>query len=134
MELNTGIPEEARREISEGLARLLADTYTLYLKTQGYHWNVSGPMFRSLHLMFEEQYMDLRDAADAIAERILSLGNPAAATIDRTYVRATADSWSPIAPETPGWDYAEIDTGHWPMFTKPLELAGLLDAVPIAVR
>ena len=64
----------------------------------------------------------------------LSLDNPAAATIDRTYIRATADSWSPIAPETPGWDYAEIDTGHWPMFTKPLELAGLLDAVPIAAR
>jgi pimeloyl-ACP methyl ester carboxylesterase len=64
----------------------------------------------------------------------LTLGNSAATTIDRTYIRATADSWSPIAPETPGWDYAEIDTGHWPMFTKPLELAGLLDAVPIAVR
>ncbi len=80
MELNTGIREEARKEISEGLARLLADTYTLYLKTQGYHWNVSGPMFRSLHLMFEEEYMDLRDAADAVAERILSLGNPAPAS------------------------------------------------------
>jgi starvation-inducible DNA-binding protein len=80
MELNTGIPEQARREISEGLARLLADTYTLYLKTQGYHWNVNGPMFRALHLMFEEEYMDLRDAADAIAERILSLGNPAPAS------------------------------------------------------
>jgi pimeloyl-ACP methyl ester carboxylesterase len=64
----------------------------------------------------------------------LSLGNPDAATIDRTYVRATADSWSPIAPETCGWDYVEIDTGHWPMFTKPLELAGLLDAVRIAAR
>jgi hypothetical protein len=64
----------------------------------------------------------------------LSLGNPAATAIDRTYIRATADSWSPIAPETPGWDYAEIDTGHWPMFTKPLKLAALLDALPVAVR
>jgi pimeloyl-ACP methyl ester carboxylesterase len=64
----------------------------------------------------------------------LSLGNPAATAIDRTYVRATADLPSPIAPETPGWDYAEIDTGHWPMFTKPLKLAGLLDAVRIAAR
>jgi starvation-inducible DNA-binding protein len=80
VELNTGIPEEARKDISDGLARLLADTYTLYLKTQGYHWNVNGPMFRNLHLMFEEEYMDLRDAADAIAERILSLGNPAPAS------------------------------------------------------
>jgi starvation-inducible DNA-binding protein len=80
VELNTGIPQQARKEISEGLARLLADTYTLYLKTQGYHWNVSGPMFRALHLMFEEEYIDLREAADAIAERILSLGYPAPAS------------------------------------------------------
>lgn len=80
MQLDTGIPEAARKEISEGLAALLADTYTLYLKTQGFHWNVSGPMFRSLHLMFEEQYIDLRDAADAIAERILALGNAAPAS------------------------------------------------------
>jgi starvation-inducible DNA-binding protein len=80
VELNTGIAEQARKDISEGLARLLADTYTLYLKTQGYHWNVSGPMFRSLHQMFEEEYMDLREAADAIAERILSLGYPAPAS------------------------------------------------------
>jgi pimeloyl-ACP methyl ester carboxylesterase len=61
----------------------------------------------------------------------LSLGNPAATAIDRTYLRATADAWSPITPETPGWDYTEIDTGHWPMFTKPLELAALLDALPV---
>ena len=80
MELNTGIPEQARKEISEGLSRLLADTYTLYLKTQGYHWNVTGSMFPALHLMFEEEYIDLRDAADAIAERIRSLGNNAAAS------------------------------------------------------
>jgi hypothetical protein len=55
----------------------------------------------------------------------LSRGNPAATAIDRFYVRATADLPSPITPETPGWDYAEIDTGHWPMFTRPLELAAL---------
>jgi len=77
MELNTGIPSEARKEITDGLARLLADTYTLYLKTHGYHWNVSGPMFRSLHLMFEEQYTELWAAGDVIAERILALGHPA---------------------------------------------------------
>ena len=56
------------------VARLLADTYTLYLKTQGYHWNVVGPHFRSLHLMFEEQYEELSDAVDEIAERIRTLG------------------------------------------------------------
>ena len=56
------------------LARLLADTYTLHIKTQGYHWNVVGPNFRSLHLMFEEQYEELSDAVDEIAERIRTLG------------------------------------------------------------
>jgi starvation-inducible DNA-binding protein len=80
MDVNTGIPEQARKEISEGLSALLADTYTLYLKTQGYHWNVNGPMFRTLHLMFEEEYIDLRDAADLLAERILSLGHAAPAS------------------------------------------------------
>jgi starvation-inducible DNA-binding protein len=80
MDVNTGIPEQARKEISEGLSALLADTYTLYLKTQGYHWNVTGPMFRNLHLMFEEEYIDLRDAADLLAERILALGHPAPAS------------------------------------------------------
>jgi pimeloyl-ACP methyl ester carboxylesterase len=64
----------------------------------------------------------------------LSLGNPAAETIDRTYIRAAADAWSPIGPETPGWNYAQIDAGHWPMFTKPLELAALLDALPVVAR
>jgi starvation-inducible DNA-binding protein len=80
MDVNTGIDEAARKEIADSLARLLADTYTLYLKTHGYHWNVAGPMFRSLHLMFEEQYMELRDAVDEIAERILALGHPAPAS------------------------------------------------------
>lgn len=80
MDVNTGLPESARLEIAEQLSHLLADTYTLYLKTHGYHWNVSGPMFRSLHLMFEEQYMDLRDAADLIAERMLALGHAAPAS------------------------------------------------------
>jgi starvation-inducible DNA-binding protein len=80
MEFNTGLDEASRKEIADELAKLLADTYTLYLKTHGYHWNVSGPMFRSLHLMFEEQYMELRDAVDEIAERILALGYPAPAS------------------------------------------------------
>ena len=77
MDVNIGIADSARKEISDHLGHLLADTYTLYLKTQNYHWNVTGPMFRSLHLMFEEQYIELRDAVDEIAERIRSLGHPA---------------------------------------------------------
>jgi starvation-inducible DNA-binding protein len=80
MEIDTGIPDTARKEIAEGLSRLLADTYSLYLKTHGYHWNVTGPMFRSLPLMFEEQYIELRDAVDEIAERIRALGYLAPAT------------------------------------------------------
>jgi starvation-inducible DNA-binding protein len=75
MKVEIGIAQKDRKEIVEGLAALLADTYTLYLKTHGYHWNVTGPTFSSLHLMFEEQYMELRDAADEIAERIRALGS-----------------------------------------------------------
>lgn len=77
MELNTGIAEADRKEIIDGLSHLLADTYTLYLKTHAYHWNVEGPMFRALHLMFEEEYTELWAAIDEIAERIRSLGAPA---------------------------------------------------------
>jgi starvation-inducible DNA-binding protein len=77
MTVDTGIAQDDLKTISEELAVLLADTYTLYVKTHGYHWNVAGPMFRSLHLMFEEEYMELRDAVDEIAERILALGHPA---------------------------------------------------------
>ena len=80
MQVNTGLPESARKQIAGELSHLLADTYTLYIKTHGYHWNVSGPMFRSLHLMFEEHYMELRDAVDEIAERMLALGFPAPAS------------------------------------------------------
>lgn len=76
-QINIGISEEMRRDIGEGLSRLLADTYTLYLKTHNFHWNVTGPLFNSLHLMFEEQYNELAMAVDAIAERIRTLGFPA---------------------------------------------------------
>ena len=77
MEINIGITDESRATIATDLSQLLADTYALYLKSQNYHWNVTGPMFRALHLMFEEHYIELRDAVDAIAERIRSLGHPA---------------------------------------------------------
>ena len=74
MELDIGINEEQRQEIAAGLSRLLADSYTLYLKTHNYHWNVTGPMFNTLHLMFEAQYTELATAVDEIAERIRALG------------------------------------------------------------
>jgi starvation-inducible DNA-binding protein len=78
--INLGIDEATRKEIATGLSRLLADTYTLYLQTHNFHWNVTGPMFSTLHLMFETQYTELALAVDLIAERIRSLGVPAPGT------------------------------------------------------
>jgi starvation-inducible DNA-binding protein len=74
VQIDIGIPEDQRLEIADGLSKLLADTYTLYLKTHKYHWNVTGPMFQTLHLMFETQYNELALAVDLIAERIRALG------------------------------------------------------------
>ncbi|MEX2353157.1 MAG: Dps family protein, partial [Gammaproteobacteria bacterium] len=74
MKIDIGIPEAQRVEIADGLSRLLADSYTLYLKTHNFHWNVTGPMFTTLHTMFEEQYNELALAVDVIAERIRALG------------------------------------------------------------
>ncbi|MEQ1580315.1 MAG: Dps family protein [Steroidobacteraceae bacterium] len=80
MDIDIGIKKKDREAIAEGLSRLLADTYTLYLKTHNFHWNVKGPMFQTLHLMFEAQYTELALAVDLIAERIRSLGFPAPGT------------------------------------------------------
>ena len=80
MKIDIGIKKSDREDIDEGLSRLLADTYTLYLKTHNFHWNVTGPMFQTLHLMFETQYTELALAVDAIAERIRSIGFPAPGT------------------------------------------------------
>jgi len=77
MSIDIGIAEKDRQAISEGLSRLLADSYTLYLKTHNYHWNVTGPLFSTLHTMFEAQYTELATAVDEIAERIRALGFPA---------------------------------------------------------
>ncbi|MEM7727487.1 MAG: Dps family protein [Cyanobacteria bacterium P01_A01_bin.45] len=78
--VNIGIDEDSRAKIADGLSRLLADTYTLYLKTHNFHWNVTGAMFQTLHLMFETQYNELALAVDMIAERIRALGYPAPGT------------------------------------------------------
>ena len=78
--INIGISDDQRQAIADGLSRALADTYTLYLKTHNFHWNVTGPMFQTLHLMFEGQYNELALAVDAIAERIRALGFPAPGT------------------------------------------------------
>jgi starvation-inducible DNA-binding protein len=80
MTIDIGIDANAREEIANGLSRVLADTYTLYLKTHNFHWNVTGPMFQALHVMFETQYNDLALAVDSVAERIRALGFPAPGT------------------------------------------------------
>jgi starvation-inducible DNA-binding protein len=80
MEIDIGIDRKQREEIAEGLSRVLADTYTLYLKTHNFHWNVTGPMFQTLHLMFETQYNELALAVDLVAERIRALGVAAPGT------------------------------------------------------
>jgi starvation-inducible DNA-binding protein len=75
--IDIGISETDREAIAAGLSRLLADTYTLYVKTHNFHWNVTGPLFNTLHQMFEQQYTELATAVDEIAERIRALGFPA---------------------------------------------------------
>ncbi|MDZ7805456.1 Dps family protein [Thiohalophilus sp.] len=78
--IDIGISEKDRNNIAQGLKRLLADSYTLYLQTHNFHWNVTGPQFRELHLMFEEHYTELATAVDEIAERIRTLDVPAPGT------------------------------------------------------
>ncbi|MCA9626657.1 MAG: DNA starvation/stationary phase protection protein [Myxococcales bacterium] len=80
MKIDIGIKAAKREQIAGGLSRVLADTYTLYLKTHNFHWNVTGPMFQTLHLMFETHYNELALAVDQIAERIRALGLPAPGT------------------------------------------------------
>jgi starvation-inducible DNA-binding protein len=80
MKIDIGISEQDRQAIAGGLSHLLADTYTLYLKTHNFHWNVTGPMFQTLHLMFETQYNELALAVDLVAERIRALGHAAPGT------------------------------------------------------
>ncbi len=78
--MNIGIDSQHRASVAESLKHLLADSYTLYLQTHNFHWNVTGPRFRDLHLLFEEQYTELATAVDEIAERIRTLGAPAPGT------------------------------------------------------
>jgi len=98
MSINIGIEEDARKAIAGALGVLLADTYILYIKSHGYHWNVTGPMFRTLHLMFEEEYLELRDAVDVIAERIRSLDEFAPGT-SREFVALTGLSEADGVPD-----------------------------------
>ncbi len=95
--INIGISSADRAAIAAGLSQLLADTYTLYLTTHNFHWNVTGPMFNTLHTMFMAQYTELWTAVDPVAERIRSLGHPAPGS----YAQFAALSSLPDAPVTP---------------------------------
>ncbi|PZP33333.1 MAG: DNA starvation/stationary phase protection protein [Roseateles depolymerans] len=95
--INIGISEKDRAVIAAGLSKLLAETYTLYLTTHNFHWNVTGPMFNSLHAMFMAQYTELWNAVDPIAERIRSLGHAAPGS----YAQFAKLSGLPDAPATP---------------------------------
>jgi len=80
MRIDIGIDHDVRKDVADGLSKVLADSYTLYLKSHNFHWNVTGPMFQTLHLMFEQHYNELALAVDEIAERIRALGFPAPGT------------------------------------------------------
>jgi starvation-inducible DNA-binding protein len=95
--INIGISEKDRAAIASGLSHLLADTYTLYLTTHNFHWNVTGPMFNTLHQMFMVQYTELWAAVDPVAERIRSLGHPAPGS----YAQFSALASLPDAPALP---------------------------------
>ncbi|HEY0680693.1 MAG TPA: Dps family protein [Steroidobacter sp.] len=96
--IDIGIGKKDREKIAEGLSRVLADTYSLYLKTHNFHWNVEGPMFNTLHLMFMEQYTELWNALDSVAERIRSLGYPAPGTYGE-FARLTSIEETEGVPE-----------------------------------
>jgi starvation-inducible DNA-binding protein len=96
-QINIGISDKDRKAIADGLAKLLADTYTLYLTTHNFHWNVTGPMFNTLHAMFMQQYTELWNAVDPIAERIRALGHPAPGSYGQFSSLATV----PDAPAEP---------------------------------
>src|ERR1700709_260357 len=98
--VNIGISEIDRTKVAEGLSKCLADTYSLYLKTHNFHWNVTGPMFQTLHLMFETQYNELALAVDLVAERIRSLGFPAPGTYSE-YAKLSSIKETSGVPKAP---------------------------------
>ena len=109
--MDIGIEESQRREIADGLGRVLADTYTLYLKTHNYHWNVTGPMFNTLHLMFEAQYNELWIAVDVLAERIRSLGEFAPGSYKAFAARTVIEEGAEVPPAAEDM-IADLVSGH----------------------
>jgi starvation-inducible DNA-binding protein len=125
MKIDIGIPEKSRKKIAEGLGHLLADTYTLYLKTHNYHWNVTGPHFQTLHLMFEQQYNELALAVDTVAERIRALGEPAPGTY-KAYAKLTSIKEVDGVPEAMEM-VKDLVKGHEAVVRTTRELLPLAD-------
>jgi starvation-inducible DNA-binding protein len=124
--INIGLDENQREMIAAGLSRLLADTYTLYLKTHNFHWNVTGPMFQTLHTMFMTQYMELWQSVDLIAERIRALGSPAPGSYS-SFAKLTS------VPEADGVPSAtemigQLVEGHETVVRTARELFPMVDA------
>jgi starvation-inducible DNA-binding protein len=108
--MDIGISEADRESIAEGLKALLADSYTLYLQTHNFHWNVMGPQFRELHLMFEEHYTELATAVDEIAERIRTLGVAAPGTYKAFAALSSIEEVEGVPPAKEM--VARLTTGH----------------------
>lgn len=102
MKIDIGIKDKDRKKIADGLSHFLADSYTLYLKTHNFHWNVTGPMFNTLHTMFETQYTEQWQALDEIAERIRALGFNAPGSYGQ-FVKLSTIKEEPGVPEAPEW-------------------------------
>lgn len=125
--MNIGIDEKDRKQVCKGLSKLLADSYLLYLKTQNYHWNVTGKMFQSLHALFEEQYQDLAEAVDVIAERIRALGEFAPGSFSQFSKFATIkeENTIPTAEEM----IHNLVVGNEAVVTTAREIISLCDEV-----
>ncbi|MBI4372279.1 MAG: DNA starvation/stationary phase protection protein [Candidatus Omnitrophica bacterium] len=108
--IDIGVDQSARRHVVEGLSKFLADTYALYVKTQNFHWNVTGPLFPALHKFFEEQYQELALAVDVLAERIRALGYIAPGTF-RDFIRLTSIEEEPDLPDAGGMTRSLME-GH----------------------
>lgn len=125
MAIDIGLKDKDRKAIANGLGVLLADSYTLYLKTHNYHWNVTGPMFSTLHLMFEQQYTELALAVDLIAERIRALGYPAPGSY-QAFAKLTSikeETGAPTASEM----IANLVTGQETLVRTARKLFPLVD-------
>ncbi len=124
-EINIGINQKDRKSVCKGLSKLLADSYLLYLKTQNYHWNVTGKMFQPLHLLFETQYQELAAAVDQIAERIRALGEFAPGSFN-SFTKVTSikeENGIPTAEEM----IQNLVQGHEAVVTTAREIISLTD-------